>query len=967
MLLGTEQNSGQEAPQSSVLTESVSGLLRLESLLALDSSKETLCIHQLFEAQAVAAPEAIALQCGTDTLTYEQLNQRANQLAHHLIGLGVSADSLVALSTPRSLEMVIAILGVLKAGAAYVPVDPAYPESRRSYLLQDALNNSTTPLLLTCSSLFELLSAEVSSESFSAASSSAASASPTILQLDTDWPTIAQQPIENPGVAMTADNLAYVIYTSGSTGNPKGVMVKHQGVVNHAIAMANAFEMTSGDRMLQFSSMSFDIIVEELYPTLITGAALVLRPEEIATSLTAFLEFTAAEKITILDLPTAFWHELVGGLARIGKPSEGSAAKTALADTIRLVIVGGEKASRAIYAQWFDLVGEYPRWLNTYGPTEATVTTTLYDPVAEGFDHDRELPIGRGIANAKTYVLNQAMEQVSPGDSGELYIGGPGLARGYLNLPEKTASAFVHHPFEEGARLYKTGDIVRALPDGNLEFVGRADFQVKIRGFRIELGEIESCLEKHPDVAQQIVLAREDVPGQKRLVAYVVAQDEREIDIPALQAFMGETLPTYMVPSAVVTLPALPMTTNGKVDRKALPAPTAEERESVVLPTTPLETQLAEMFETVLGVQPVGTTDNFFELGGHSLLVMRLLNEIETTFHKSLPVTTIFESPTVAQLAPVVEAQLAAKTDGSVDPGASGASECIVLLKSGTEGSPLFFVHDADGITSPYVNLAAQLPGDRAVYGIRPLSEPGIPMVHSRLPAMAAHYIKEIRRIQPKGPYLLGGLCAGGVIAFEMALQLEAAGESVALTALLDAPDVSLDETMVFAQQRLQQLQDTLPSGKLALVNTLLKKVVSKSRYEARTRLQQLKSTVQLQAFRYWQDRRDRGWVLPKSLYGLDVRSLYLFAEESYEPSALLKGNVVLIKAAGPGVDDVDEPYGEIFEDPLLGWGCRTQQPIATYDVPGGHSTMLGANKVHGVIGVLVPQIEQGLAAAESS
>ncbi|MGC1309099.1 MAG: amino acid adenylation domain-containing protein [Phormidesmis sp.] len=889
------------------------------------------CIHQLFEAQVRKSGHAIALQSAhaSQTLTYNALNQKANQLAHYLMGLGIGPDCLVAVSMPRSLEMIVAILGVLKAGGAYVPIDPTYPAARQQYILQDA----QAPVLLTHSAL---------------AKPTATNA--TAIQLDADWDAIAQQPTFNPTVDITNQNLAYVIYTSGSTGNPKGVMVKHQGVVNHAVAMAAAFEMTAADRMLQFSSMSFDIIVEELYPTLITGATLVLRPEEIATSLSAFLQFVAAEEITILDLPTAFWHELVGGLSRIAQPRQ-------LADSIRLVIVGGEKASRAIYAQWRSLMGCFPRWLNTYGPTEATVTTTLYDPVAEGFDLfdlEQELPIGRAIANAKTYVLDETLRPVKCGEPGELYIGGLGLASGYWNLPEKTAAAFVPHPFAVGERLYKTGDIVRQLADGHLAFVGRADFQVKIRGFRIEIGEIERCLEKHPSVQQQIVVAKETPSGEKRLVAYVVLQQAETQSFVAsdLQTFMKETLPGYMVPSAFVVLPALPMTPNGKVDRKALPAPSfSGEKAEIIEPRTALEAQLVSIWQAVLNVQSIGINDDFFSLGGHSLLVMRLFNSIETTFGCSLPVTTIFECPTVEKLAVVLSRASAA------DDEQSAAFKSVVLLRSGTAQPPLFLVHDADGDIGLYVNLARQFPGDRALYGIKPLSEPNIPTVHSHIPTMAAHYLSELRQVQPHGPYLIGGLCAGGVIAFEMALQLQTAGD-VALTVLLEAPDVAAEFKVNTTVRRLQRFRQTSGSSVTQTVSRLAKKIVNVVGYEAGDRIQKAKTTVRIRAFRFWQAQAEKGWILPESLFGLDVRSLYLFAEKSYKPKTQLRGKVILIKALGPAQDAADQPYREIYADENFGWGDRVAQAIKTYDVPGGHATMLSAESVAAVVDAIAQSID---------
>ena len=928
-------------------------------------------IHQLFEEQVLRTPDAIALQsssqgsskASSQTLTYAQLNRKANQLAHYLIGLGIVPDSLVPISTPRSLEMVVGILGILKAGAAYVPIDPAYPAARQTYLLQDVLKNRDTspnspaPLLLTHSSLATKPTDEAELTDEAAPTDEIV---PTRLLLDTDWPSVAKCPQHNPNISITASNLAYVIYTSGSTGNPKGVMVQHRGVINHAQAMAAVFAIAPADRMLQFSSMSFDIIIEELYPTLISGATLVLRPEEISTSLSAFLQFTAAEKITILDLPTAFWHELVNGLAQFShQPNR--FPHSSLAATIRLVIVGGEKASRAAYQQWVDLVGEYPRWLNTYGPTEATVTTTLYDPIAEGFDINQDLPIGRAIANTQTHILNEALEPVTPGDAGELYIGGAGVARGYLNRPEKTAAAFIASPFslpsDPQQQLYKTGDRVRELPDGNLEFVGRTDFQVKIRGFRIEPGEIESCLEKHPQVCQQIVLAREDVPGQKRLAAYVVMKKGDELDVRDLQAHLRQALPSYMVPSAFVALSALPMTPNGKVDRKALPIPVNQPKVEGVAPRSQLENKLVEIWENVLDVQPVGITDNFFELGGHSLLAMRLFSDIEIIFQRSLPVTTIFAEPTIQQLAPAV---LAAELSPGQQQAAKqlAAVDSIVPLRAGkSDWPPLFLVHDADGTTSPYIHLAAQLPGDRAIYGIEPLSRPNLPMAHSRIPDMAAYYIQQMRQVQPHGPYLLGGLCAGGVIAFEMALQLEALGETVALTVLLEAPDVAATERNTLAERRLQSLRATLPTSKVKRLKRLVKKASNVIRYEIQNRFDQAKTAAKIKAFRYWQDRQANGWTLPDSLQGLEARSLYLFAEKSYTPSARLHSKVVLIKAAGPGQDSADLPYHEVYEDALFGWRDRTHQPIDSHQVPGGHFTMLNQENVSAVIEAIAPLI----------
>ncbi|MGB7485464.1 MAG: thioesterase domain-containing protein, partial [Phormidesmis sp.] len=371
---------------------------------------------------------------------------------------------------------------------------------------------------------------------------------------------------------------------------------------------------------------------------------------------------------------------------------------------------------------------------------------------------------------------------------------------------------------------------------------------------------------------------------------------------------------------------------------------------------SPLENKLVEIWENVLDVQPVGITDNFFELGGHSLLAMRLFSDIEITFQRSLPVTTIFAEPTIQQLASVLAAELspgrqqAAKQLAAVDS--------IVPLRAGSSNCPpLFLVHDADGTTSPYIHLAAQLPGDRAIYGIEPLSGPNLPMAHSRIPDMAAYYIQQMRQAQPHGPYLLGGLCAGGVIAFEMALQLEALGETVALTVLLEAPDVAATERNTLAERRLQSLRETLPANKAKRLKRLVEKATNVIRYEIQNRVAQAKTTVKIKAFRYWQDRQAKGWTLPDSLQGLEARSLYLFAEKSYAPSALLRSQVVLIKAVGPGKNSADRPYHEVYEDALFGWRDRTHHPIASHQVPGGHFTMLSQENVSAVVEAIAPLI----------
>jgi len=752
LLEGIVANPDQHLSDLPLLTADERQTLLLEWNNTQTDYPKNSCIHQLFETQVEQTPDAIAVVCENQSLTYRELNAKANQLAHYLRTLGIKPDGLVAICVERSIEMVVGFLGILKAGGAYIPLDPAYPHERRAYKLQD----SQAPVILTQERLAEFLPDH----------------NAQVVRLDADWEIIAQSSQENPVNATTPENLAYIIYTSGSTGKPKGVMITHQGLVNHSQAIADQYNLIPNDRVLQFSSMSFDIITEELYPSWISGAAVVLRPEEIASSTTNFWQFVQQEQVTILDLPTAFWHELVKGLSLVKEP---------LPTSVRLVVVGGEKASRATYSTWLQLVGKYPRWLNTYGPTETTVTTTVYDPARHPeADIRAEIPIGRPISNAKVYILDRLLQPVPIGVPGELYIGGAGLGRGYLNRLDLTNSKFIPDPFSDNpeARLYKTGDTVRYLPDGNIEFVGRIDFQVKIRGFRIELGEIEALLEQHPAVQQAVVIAREDSGAEKRLVAYVILTHEGQVTSPGLRSFVTERLPDYMVPRAFVILEELPMTPNGKVDRRALPVPDVtaiDSQRTIIKPRNLLEFQLVQIWEDILGIAPIGITDNFFELGGHSLLVMRLIAQINEKFGKNMPIATLFDAPTLEQLANLLN------QEEDSEPWRS-----LVAIQTNGSKPPFFCVHEIIGNAIYCQRMARYLP-DQPLYGLQTLGLDGKQAPFRCIEDMATHYINEVKTIQPNGPYFLGGYSFGGYVAYEMAQQLQAQGEKVALLTLFDS------------------------------------------------------------------------------------------------------------------------------------------------------------------------------------
>jgi amino acid adenylation domain-containing protein len=591
------------------------------------------CAHQLFEDQVERTPHAVAVVYEERQLTYQELNRRANQLAHYLRRLGVGPEVLVGLCVERSPDMIVGVLGILKAGGAYVPLDPAYPPDRLAFMLAD----SRAPVLLT-QKRFNIWKAADGMQ---------------VVNLDEDLEQIRQESEENPASdGVMATHAAYIIYTSGSTGTPKGVVVEHRSLVNYMHAASAAYALEPADRVLQFAPLSFDASAEEIYPCLARGATLVLRTPSMIDSIPLFLKKCQEWKLTVLGLPTAFWHELTRKLV---------ADALSLPPSLRLVIIGGERALPELVASWQKHVGPAVQLVNTYGPTEATIVATMYrvPAAAKPAETLREVPIGRPIPNARVYILDQHLNVVPIGVPGELHIGGAGLARGYLNRSELTEEKFIPNPYstEPGARLYKTGDLVRYLPTGEIEFLGRIDQQVKIRGFRIELGEVEAALGKHPHVREALVLAREDASGNKSLVAYVVPAGDFALTSSSLRRFMLEQLPGYMVPAAFVILEAFPLTPSGKIDRLALPAPELtrpELAESYAAPTSPVQQQLVEIWEELLEVRPIGIRDNFFELGGHSLLAVRLVDRIEQVWGKKIAASTLLAGPTIERLSEVL-------------------------------------------------------------------------------------------------------------------------------------------------------------------------------------------------------------------------------------------------------------------------------------------------------------------------
>ncbi|BAZ82714.1 non-ribosomal peptide synthetase [Sphaerospermopsis kisseleviana CS-549] len=588
-----------------------------------------LCIHELFVGQVEKTPDNIAVVFDGQKLTYQELNYQANKVAHYLQSLGVVTEVLVGISVERSLEMIVGLLGILKAGAAYLPLDPSYPKERISFMLSD----SQVKVLLTQQKYVENFAES--------------SVKTVCLDQDWNWKLIDRQNSENPTSNVTAENLAYVIYTSGSTGTPKGVAVPHRAV-NRLVCNTNYVQFTTTDRTAQASNTSFDAATFEIWGTLLHGATLVGVPQNVLLSPLYFADYISEQKINILFLTTALFNQLANIVPQAFKD-------------LRYLLFGGEavdpKTVRAVLKN-----GAPQNLLHVYGPTESTTYSCFY-PVEDVPEGATTLPIGRPISNTQIYILNEQLQPVPVGTPGEIYIGGDGLARGYLNRPELTEERFISHPFHnpkskiQNPKLYKTGDLARYLPDGNIEFVGRVDNQVKIRGFRIELGEVEAALSQHPDIKQAVVIVREDVPGDKRLVAYVVSDQKSPVTATTLKSFLEDKLPAYMIPAAWMVLDSLPLTPNGKVDRRSLPAPARTRpdlEEAFVAPRNSIEEQLATLWTQLLGLDVVGVNDNFFCLGGHSLIVTQMISRAREIFSVNISFVQVFANPTIAAVAELI-------------------------------------------------------------------------------------------------------------------------------------------------------------------------------------------------------------------------------------------------------------------------------------------------------------------------
>ncbi len=823
------------------------------------------CVHDLVADRAALAPESIAVIHRDRQLTFRELNERANQLADYLAKKGIRKDVPVGICLERSLELTVALLGVMKAGGACLPLDPDYPDERLAYMLAD----SNAPVLLTQPGLLPRLG----------------DAKTEVVHFSSDWKILEGCSPENPAGPSNPSSLAYVIYTSGSTGQPRGVMLEHRGLVNHHAAAIKLYDLRSSDRTLQFSSLSFDIAIEEIFPTWIAGGTIVLRTEEMPLAGSDFLQWIRQRRITVLDLPTAYWHELVRALMETGEK---------LPPSLRLLIVGGEKASASAFASWVKCGGGRVRWVNTYGPTEASIIVTSYEP-DPAQPIPESLPIGRAIANTRLYILDEQRKPVPVGASGELHISGPGVARGYLGRAELTAERFIIDPFtsERGRRMYRTGDLVRSLEDGNIEFLGRADFQVKIRGFRVELGEIETALEKHPGIASAVVVAHE-ANGEKRLAGYVIATDPKPSG-QELSKYLKDRLPEYMVPADFVFLESMPLTPNGKVDRRALPAPqlSTERGTDFVAPRNEFESIMTRQWEQVLGKRPIGVRDNFFEIGGHSLAAARLMGMVVKKFGKKLLLTDLLQAPTIEELVALVRLETPSTVRSAV----------IALQPLGSK-PPFFFVHGLGGSVLRFRDLARHMAPDQPFFGIQAQGLDGTQPCLQCVEDMADVYLEHLRSAQPEGPYYLGGYSFGGYVALEMARRLRAQGEEIRALVLLDT----------YAGESRSVLERFLALSTEQKIAYLKRRT---RRYQKGIK------------------RRVDFMFLPPAVK--NVRRTLAAAENNYKLEAYC-GRILLFRASEKGLRGLEEPTG--------GWHKFVAGGLEVHEIDGDHGDILNEPNV---------------------
>lgn len=712
-------------------------------------------VHKSFELQAGKNPDKIAVEFGEKTYTYRELNERANQVSNHLIKQGAGNGILAGICIERSFEMLTALLGILKSGSAYVPMDPTYPKERLVFMAEDC----ELPFILTSSKIADKLPETKA----------------VYIKLDEENDIISGESKENPDVKLTTEDLAYVIYTSGSTGKPKGVLMKHEALANLLSWQLSSHKFENDLRVLQFTSLSFDVSFQEIFSTWLSGGTIILMSDTERRDLSEVLRIISEKKVQRMFLPFIALHE-IAELYNLLKDK-----KLYLEE----VITAGEQLqSTPAIISFFKALKDFT-FSNHYGPSEAHVVTS-YTLDNNPDKWEKLPPVGRPIYNVQMYILNSALKPVPAGVAGDLYIGGKCLVNGYHKREDLTKEKFIANPYYDitkkgtSKKIYRTGDKARYLPDGNIEFLGRSDRQIKLRGIRIELGEIETVLSEYPEIKSAVVIAKESSSGDKILAAYYIPvnNNSESIESSDLKKYLLSRLPEVMVPNIYIQIDEMPLTATGKIDQGRLPSPyfsEGKEKKNYCEPADELQLQLVKIWEKVLGVPKIGIKDNYFDLGGHSLLAVRLIGYIEKLTGKKLPLSSFVTSPTIEQQAEIL------KNDGW-----KPSWKSLVAVKPGGSKIPFFCVPPASGSAIHFQEMIQYIPDDQPMYILEPIGLDGKEPPHYTIKEMAAFYVKEVQSMQPEGPYLLGGRCFGGRVIYEMGQQLCRLGQKVELLAIFD-------------------------------------------------------------------------------------------------------------------------------------------------------------------------------------